>query len=115
VPYQLAEAARDDVKDILTRTARRFGPLQRRRYNQLVETAAMMIADQPMRPGSRQREELGPGIRSFHVELASRRAAAAAHVLYYVQGTLDDGRDGVIILRVLHERMDPTRHIGQET
>ena len=29
-----------------------------------------------------------------------------------MMGTLDDGTDGVIILRVLHERMEPHRHIA---
>ena len=70
-----------------------------------------MFADDPSRPGSRRRDELGPGVRSFHIELAGRRRSAAAHLLYYVQGTLDDGRDGTIILRVLHDRMDAARHV----
>jgi len=114
VPYQLAEAARADVADILRQTVRRFGPLQRRRYGRLIEAAAEMIGLDANRTGSRSRDELLPGLRSFPIERAARRRGSAAHVLYYLPGTFDDGREGVIILRVLHERMDPARHIVEE-
>jgi toxin ParE1/3/4 len=85
--------------------------LQRRRYAELIERAIRMVAENPERPGSRQRDDLATGVRSLHVELAARRRGAAAHVLYYLRGRLDDGRDGVIIIRVLHDRMEPLRHL----
>ena len=62
-----------------------------------------MIADNRDRPGSRRRDDLGAGLRSIHVELAARRRGSALHVLYYLRGPLDDGRDGTIIARLLHE------------
>jgi toxin ParE1/3/4 len=70
-----------------------------------------MVAENPERPGSRQRDELASGVRSFHVELAARRRGAASHVLYYIREHLDDGREGVVIARVLHDRMEPLRHL----
>jgi toxin ParE1/3/4 len=70
-----------------------------------------MVAENPERPGSRQREELASGVRSFHVELAARRRGAASHVLYHIREHLDDGREGVVIARVLHDRMEPLRHL----
>ena len=70
-----------------------------------------MVTENPERSGSRQRDDLATGVRSLHVELAARRRGAAAHVLYYLRGLLDDGRDGVIIVRVLHDRMEPLRHL----
>lgn len=96
---------------MLRETGRRYGPLQRRRYAELIERAIRMVAENPERPGSRQRDDLATGVRSLHVELAARRRGAAAHVLYYLRGRLDDGRDGVIIVRVLHDRMEPLRHL----
>ena len=111
--YRLTEAADTDIRDILRHTQRRFGPVQRRSYAVLIERAANMIGDQPERPGSRGRDELGPGVRSFHVELAGQRRGAAAHVLYYVVSKLEDRSDSVIILRLLYDRMDPTRHIDE--
>ena len=70
-----------------------------------------MVAEKPERPGSRQRDDLAGGVRSFHVELAARRRGAASHVLYYLRGPLDDGREGVVIARMLHDRMEPLRHM----
>ncbi len=112
--YRLTEAADADIADVLRFTARRFGPVQRRRYAQMIEQAIAMVAEAPTRPGSRNRDELGKGVRSLHLELAVRRRGAGSHALYYSVGPLEDGNDGVIILRLLHERMDPTRHFGPE-
>jgi toxin ParE1/3/4 len=112
--YKYARTADRDLEGILQYTAGRFGPLQRRRYAELIDRAASMIAADPIRTDSRPRNDMAPGVRSFHVELATRRRGAAAHILYYVEGMLDDGREGVIILRVLHERMDPTRYLGED-
>ena len=109
--HQLTEAAAQDIADILRATARQFGQLQRRCYAALIERAIRMVAEDPERPGSRQRDELANGVRSFHVELAARRQGAASHVLYYLRGNLDDGREGLIIARVLHDRMEPLRHL----
>jgi len=73
-----------------------------------------MVAENPERPGSRQREELAQSVRSLHVELAARRRGAASHVLYYFRGQLDDGREGVVIARVLDDRMEPLRHLTRD-
>src|SRR3954471_11813214 len=110
--YKYTSAADRDVKAVLAYTTSQFGVLQRRRYAELIDSAASMVGADPMRPGSVLRDDLGAGLRSFHIEFAARRRAAAAHVLYYLQSTGDHGREGVIILRVLHERMDPTRHFS---
>jgi toxin ParE1/3/4 len=109
--YRLTEIAADDIVDILKESRRQFGPVQRDRYARLIAKAAEMIGDNPERVGSRKRDDLLDGLRSFHVELAAGRLGAASHVLYYLR---DDGGDGVIILRVLHRRMDSVMHIGTD-
>ena len=111
--YRLTPAAAQDIADILRETARIFGPLQRARYAGLLEQAADLVAAEPERTGSRRREDFGPGIRSFHVELAARRRGAASHVLYYVQARFEDGSEGVIIARVFHKSMEPARHLPE--
>lgn len=108
--YRLTEAADDDIEGILRESARLFGPGQRNRYAGLIETAAEMVAAEPERSGSRVRGDLGAGVRSFHAELAAKRRGAASHVLYYIEGALGDDRRGVVILRVLHESMEPSLH-----
>ncbi|MGH7044902.1 MAG: type II toxin-antitoxin system RelE/ParE family toxin [Stellaceae bacterium] len=111
--YRLTEAADDDITDVLRETNRQFGSLQRERYAALIERAIEMVAEAPERPGSRQRDDPATGVRSFHIEIAAGRRGAAAHVVYYLRGRLDDGRDGVIIARLLHERMEPLRHLSR--
>jgi toxin ParE1/3/4 len=111
VNYQLTEAADGDIADILRETTRQFGPLQQKRYAALIERAIEMVAEEPGRPGSRRRDELAPGVRSFHIEVAARRRGAAVHVVYYLRGRLVDGREGIIVVRLLHERMEPLRHL----
>ena len=109
--YRLTEAAAADIADILRETARRFGPAQRALYAALLERAAKLVAEVPERPGSRARDDLAPGVRSFHVEVAAGRRGAAAHVLYYLHALIEDAPDGVTVIRVLHERMEPLRHL----
>ena len=79
----------------------------------LIEAAVDIVARAPERSGSRARDALGAGIRSFHVELVARRRGAASHLLYYVR-ELSSDQDGIVILRILHEAMEPQRHLGAE-
>jgi toxin ParE1/3/4 len=111
LPYRLTAAAEQDIADILRETARMFGPVQRARYADLVGRAADLVAAEPERPGSLRRADLGPGIRSFHVELAARRRGAASHILYYLRAQLEDDTEGIVIARVLHKSMEPGRHL----
>jgi toxin ParE1/3/4 len=112
--YRLTEAAEADITDILRETTRRFGRSQRGRYAGYLQRAIELIAEKPDRPGSRRRSELGAGIRSFHIELAAQRLGAASHLLYYFRAVFDDDQEGVVILRVLHEAMDPERHLSRQ-
>lgn len=65
---------------------------------------------------TRRREDLRPGIRSFHLRHArstdpAGRVRRPVHVLYYravAPGLIE-------IVRVLHERMEPSRHLSEIT
>jgi toxin ParE1/3/4 len=114
VSCRLTEAAASDISQILRETTRQFGSVQRRRYAALIMRAIELAADRPDRPGSRSREELAAGLRSFHIEMAARRRGAGAHVVYYLRERLEDGHDGIVVVRVLHERMEPLRHLTRE-
>jgi toxin ParE1/3/4 len=106
--YRLSTAARADAEEILPETIRRFGTAQRRSYQALSEKTAGLVAAAPDRAGSRSRQDLRPKIRSFAIERASARRGAAAQVLYYVA----NATKGVLIIRILNGRMDPSRHIA---
>ncbi|MGE5500353.1 MAG: type II toxin-antitoxin system RelE/ParE family toxin [Ignavibacteriales bacterium] len=103
---RLTPAAERDIRDILRDSARMFGPRQRDRYAGLIGAAVTLVAEDPERAGSRPRPEIGPNVRSFHVELAAPRGSAASHLLYYRQ---DEA--WVVILRVLHQAMEPSLHL----
>ncbi|HSF15992.1 MAG TPA: hypothetical protein VLK65_10615 [Vicinamibacteria bacterium] len=70
------------------------------------------IAADPERPTTRDRNDLFPGIRSLHLRHARRERLASSvrhpvHVIYYRVS-----EPGVVeIVRVLHERMEPSRHL----
>lgn len=71
------------------------------------------IAADPDDPTTRNRNDLLPGIRSLHLRHARRERRAGSvrqpvHVIYYRVS-----EPGVVeIVRVLHERMEPSRHLG---
>ena len=70
------------------------------------------VAAEPEGPTTRRREELRPGIRSFHLRHSGStdrvgRVRRPVHVLYYRAVT----PDLIEIVRVLHERMEPSRHL----
>lgn len=108
---QLTEIADQDIADILRESERLFGPRQRAAYAKVIEKTVAIIAEQPERPSVRLRNDIGVGIRSLHLELAAGRRGGAAHCLYFTHGRLEDGATGIIILRVLHERMEPRAHL----
>jgi toxin ParE1/3/4 len=73
---RLTSAARADIVDILEYSEVRFGRDARQRYEQLVATALRDIVEEPERPGSAARPELGGDIRSWHLRLSRERANA---------------------------------------
>ena len=72
------------------------------------------VADEPEGPLTKRRTELRSGIHSFHIRPA-RRASDAAQVRRPVHVLYDRvARKGVIeFVRVLHEEMDPSRHLEE--
>jgi toxin ParE1/3/4 len=102
------------VADILATSAERWGTDGRQRYAAVLADAMRQVAAEPDGPLTKKRPDLRGGIRSFHVRYARRSADAArvrrpVHVLYYRVA-----HEGVIeIVRVLHEKMDPSRHLDE--
>jgi toxin ParE1/3/4 len=112
--FRLAHPAQIDLANILATSAERWGTDGRQRYAAVLADAMRQVADKPVGPLTKKRTELGSGVRSFHVRYARRSVDAAkvrrpVHVLYYRVA-----REGAIeIVRVLHEKMDPSRHLDE--
>ncbi len=51
-----------------------FGKDAGLRYERLIEQAILDIAEQPLRPGSKPRDEIGRGLRTYHLSLSRDRA-----------------------------------------
>jgi toxin ParE1/3/4 len=95
---------------ILRESEERFGLLQQERYAQLLRSAIERVADNPRDISSKPRDDILAGLWSFHLGLAARRRGAASHVLFYEERTAAAGAVTVVILRILHDRMDPEQH-----
>lgn len=111
--YRLTALADADIDSILAYTLQEFGTVQFDLYLRLIDKAAQMVGVDPNRPGSRSRDELGPGVRSFHLQIAAARLGAASHILYYIPSLMVDGASGALILRVLWEGMEPELRVAQ--
>lgn len=109
--YRVTDAAKLDFRTVLKETRERFGTHQRDVYKGLIALAVEMVADDPGRGGSWDRGGIAPNLRAFHLEHAAGRRGAAAHTLYYAVETLPGGSRRVVILRLLHESMEPTLHV----
>jgi toxin ParE1/3/4 len=112
--YRLSEPAKADIAAILRRSEELHGKEARIRYRACLTAAMRRVAIDPVGRSTMDRGELDAGIRSFHIRHSrdeSRREAPAAnpvHVLFYRPIS-----PGVVeIVRVLHDRMEPRRHVG---
>ncbi|MBI2421400.1 MAG: type II toxin-antitoxin system RelE/ParE family toxin [Candidatus Hydrogenedentes bacterium] len=94
---RVSEAAQDDLAGIRVYTKREFGQAQADRYNRLLIQALMDIEKNPERPGSKDREELASGFRSYRVALSIKRSGTGMlkshHIVFYV--ALSEGVWGV--------------------
>jgi toxin ParE1/3/4 len=106
VSWRFTRHARRDLRETLAYTLDRFGPRQAEAYAGLVDRALEALDGDHLRPGTRAREELGAGVRSVHLAIFAAKRRGARHVLFYrPEGS------GFVVLRLLHERQEPDRHV----
>lgn len=116
--YRLAAAARRDILDLLEHTHRTFGAPVRRRYEALLVRAIRDVAADPRRIGSVARPELGDGVYTYHLRHSRARARTPdgivrkpRHILLY---RFVPDADLIDIGRVLHDAMEPERHLPDD-
>ena len=113
--YRLSEPAKADIAAILKRSEELHGREARIRYRACLTAAMRRVAADPEGRSTVDCAELVPGIRSFHIRHSrdeSREAPVAnpVHVIFYRVA-----QPGIVeIVRVLHDRMEPRRHISAE-
>ena len=89
---RLSKHADEDLLSIFRYTYGTWGEEQVRIYLSVLETARDLLAQNPLCPGSKSREDLAPGCRIYR--------AGKHYFVYRIQ-------DGYLeIARILHESMD---------
>ena len=93
--YELTGAAEDDLFGIYAYSYRQFGLAQAENYFASLHDCFGRLADFPT---------MGRSIA--HLRAGYFRFEYAGHVVFYVRT-----KNGVRIVRVLHQRQDPDRHL----
>ena len=111
--YRLTRSARGDIGSILRTSEERHGRDGRTRYSALLLIAMRRVAEHPEGRSTSDRSDVRPGIRSFHIrhsrgESHDAPVANPVHVIFY--RVIQPGF--VEIVRVLHDRMEPSRHLS---
>jgi toxin ParE1/3/4 len=103
---RLSETAEADHDEILRWTMARFGIAQAASHGDLLAMTLARLERGPATAGTRQRNEIGAGLRTLHVGRRGR------HVILFRIGS---ERDRTIdVLRILQDAMDPARHVPQQ-
>jgi toxin ParE1/3/4 len=92
---EIAPSAKADLKEIYQYGLRQWGQAQSDSYLENLKDHFWSLTEQPLM--GVERPELLPGVRSLPIE---------SHALFYRVTT-----DTVEIIRVLHGRQDPQRHL----
>ncbi|MCM3662567.1 type II toxin-antitoxin system RelE/ParE family toxin [Georgenia satyanarayanai] len=93
--YRLTPAAQRDLSSIWDFTEERWDIRQAETYIAEIRAAIERVADDPRR--GRACDEIRQGYRRYGI---------GSHLLFYVESA-----EGVDVVRILHQRMDPTRHL----
>ncbi len=97
--YHLSEPAKEDLLAIFLYTLETWGEEQVPIYLNLVETAMQRIAGNPSTLGSKARDDVMPGCRTFR---------SGKHIIVYRVHSSHVG-----IARILHESMDFERQVDE--
>lgn len=107
--------AKADVGRVLRRSAKEHGKRAADRYAGLLEAGFRAITSDPLGRLTRDCSRDMRGARSLHLRHvkivpAEERVKSPSHVLYY----RIDHDGSVLLIRILHERMDPRIHLRDE-
>jgi toxin ParE1/3/4 len=95
----ISAAARRDIRQALDHSGRRWGAAQRQRYRALIGDGFKALLDNPNHPASRARDEILPGVRTYHLAKPGR---PGRHLIVYRVGA----DDSVQVIRLLHDAME---------
>jgi toxin ParE1/3/4 len=110
--YRLSGPAKADISSILRTSEMQHGRDARIRYRGLLAAAMRRAAAEPQGRLTLDRGELLAGLRSLHIRHSRNESREApvgepVHVIFY--RSVEPGL--VEIVRVLHDRAEPSRHM----
>lgn len=108
----ITDPARRDIGAALAHSLDAFGTMAQRRYRALIRAALRDLAANPLRVGSKDLTGSRTGVRTYHLLNSRARVAdfpvrTPRHVIVYRLV----GQEVVEVLRLLHDAMDPERHL----
>ncbi len=113
----LAPAAQTDVREALIWSQERFGERAAVRYRDVLKQALRDIAADPERPGSQERRELAPGVRTYHLFFSRDRARSELGIVRKPRHFVVYRRRGeavIDVVRVLHDSRELERHLPDD-
>lgn len=104
----ITDSALADLDNILETTVEEFGTVQLERYTGLIQSAIRELEEAgSSAPLLKSRSDIRPGIATYPI---AREGKASSHLLY-LRIEKNAKERSIIIIRVLHERMDPGAHL----
>jgi toxin ParE1/3/4 len=114
----LSPAARDDIRDILRWSEKKFGKNAALRYEALLAQSLKDVGRDPERPGVQHRPELASGVLVYPLRFSSDLVESTLgpvqhprHFIIYRKRTHEKMID---IARVLHDARDLQQHVPEE-
>ena len=102
-PIQISEFAKKDLQKIGKYTLKEWGALQKKYYlglfKQSFKTLSHTVSGDSIVSFGKSRDEIDSGLLSFIVK---------KHIVYY-----RESEQAFIIIRILHSRMDPGKHLHE--
>ena len=104
----LTDSALADLDGILDTTHEEYGTVQLKRYSRQITDAIQELEESGTHsPLFKHRPDIGPGISTYPL---SRKGKGSPHQ-FYLRIEKHEKEPAIIILRILHERMDPKAHL----
>lgn len=102
------DSALADLDNILENTLEEFGTLQLERYTAQIQSAIRELEEAGSSASLlKNRPDIRPGIATYPI---AREGKASPH-LFYLRIEKDAKEATIVIIRVLHQRMDPGAHL----
>ena len=104
---RLTATAEADFREILRWTLAQFGKAQARLYAETLSAALEALTAGPTVTGARERRDIAKGLYTLHV---ARKGRKGRHFVMFRIGH-EHGCKVIEVLRLLHDAMDPQRHL----